>query len=93
MADSDVVISVASSKLTLKNAADKKLNITGKVAATSKSFIEERWFLDNAECVMLNSELDSIIEDKTDIAVDYKFDDEKQFQQDLKILSNAYNKK
>ena len=74
-------IKVGSGSILLKNAKSKAITINN-----SKSF-EERWFLENDQLIMDNGQLDSILNNKSDTAVDYKFTDEDNLKNDLKILS------
>ena len=79
---SDILINVGSGSILLKNAKSKAITINN-----SKSF-EERWFLENDQLIMDNGQLDSILNNKSDNAVDYKFTDEDNPKNDLKILSS-----
>ena len=79
----NVILTVGSGSITVSNAKGKDINITdsnGETATynftstvtnpTSRNY-EERWFLDNSECVMRNSELDSIIKNNSELIIDY----------------------
>ena len=55
---SNVIVNVGTGSITLLNAKNKTLNIT----STAEENFSERWFIDKNECV--NTELESIIEDK-----------------------------
>ena len=66
------MLKVGSGSITLKDAADKSItvidsagNTTSSVYGSSKNFAEEHWFLDNSELGIRNSELDSILDDKS----------------------------
>ena len=98
-----MVLTVGSGSITVKNSKSKDINITDKSGETKTynftstvtnptSNFEERWFLDNSELGMRNEELDSILEDKIDIAVDYKFSDENNFKQSDKFIALSSNK-
>ena len=72
LSGSNVVLKVGSGSITLKDAADKSItvidsagNTTSSVYGSSKNFAEEHWFLDNSELGIRNSELDSILDDKS----------------------------
>ena len=86
----DVVIKVGSGRITVKNAIDEDLNIS------RVSNFEERWFMENEESgnvALGNDELDSILEDKVDIAIDYKFNAETQSKVFDKSIPLTHNKK
>ena len=85
----NLILSIGKGKLTVQGGASQNVTVVDendlaaiytKYNRNSTANFEERWFLDNSECGMHNSELDSIIDNKSDIAVDYKFDEEKQFK-------------
>ena len=70
----DLVLSIGSSKLTVQGGASQNVTVVDendlamiymKYNRNSKATgFEERWFLDDAECGMQNSELDSIVNSK-----------------------------
>ena len=78
----------ASQNITFKDADDNEFSYK---AVSSSAAFEERWFLDNSESGISNSELDSIIDSKSDIAVDYKFVNNNKFIQNDIITSFTQN--
>ena len=71
-------IKVKNGKGKIITVVDSSGNSTSKIYTTSKSFAEEHWFLENVECDIQSSELDSILDDKSNmISVDCKFNSEK----------------
>ena len=86
----DVVIKVGSGRITVKNAIDEDLNIS------RASSFEERWFMENEESgnvALGNDELDSILDSKVDIAIDYKFNTETPPKVFAKSIPLTHNKK
>ena len=100
--NNDLILSIGSSKLTIQGGASQSVTVVDendgeaiyKKHSRNSTFnaFEERWFDEdnNFNC----DDLTSIINDNhNDIAVDYKFNEEKTFKQELNFVSNAANKK
>ena len=95
--NNDVILTVGSGSLTIKNSKGKDLNITDQngntrtYAFTSTvtnptSNFEERWFLDNENFGIQDNELDSIMYNNANtISIDYKFNDVDNEENILKL--------
>ncbi len=76
----DVILTVGKGSITLLNAVDKTLNIEA-----------ERSYAELFEDDNFNSKLDSILDTKTEIAVDYHFDYAENVNHDNQIAKLTYS--
>ncbi len=98
----DLILSIGKGKLTVQGGASQSVTVVDEndLAAVYKKFTRnsasngfaERWFLDDSNFSMQPSELDSILNEKSnEIVVDEKFDVKTKFAQE-KIIPLTENK-
>ncbi len=80
----DVIITVGKGSITLTGAKDKKINIEPVRAYAEKFFDDDNYS---------SSDLNSILDNKTDVLVDYSFDDVKKKDTFTQIALNQSTKK